>query len=311
MAPSLRVRLGAFCSLLSGALLFGHADIAAAKSSPRRTVQTHAPARKLAHTGTVAPHRTSATGHPAVRKRTQVAAAHVRPRTTTPRPSVPAQDLADLPVIVIDPGHGARDPGAVGVSGTPEKTITLAVALELRSRLDATGRYRTRLTRSHDRFVSLADRLDFARQNHADLVIAIHADASPDRRARGASVYVRTGQETSEQVAVATNGAAAGGAQTVMAGNVPREAGSARLQYSMIDQLADDVRMVASPARSGHLYVLSSRTMPSVLVETGFISNAQDEALLKQPRYRGRLVGAIADAVEDYFRGLGSGASRT
>ena len=76
------------------------------------------------------------------------------------------------------------------------------------------------------------------------------------------------------------------------------------LQQTMIDQLADDIHMVVSPARAGHLYVLGSRSIPSVLLETGFISNKQEEAQLNQPAHRRRLVAAIRDAIDDYFRGV-------
>jgi N-acetylmuramoyl-L-alanine amidase len=318
MPPSRRVRLGTFVGLLSGAWLLGHPGVATAKSLPHRTAAAPARTHKLTETGAVGRHRALTARQTPVQHlqgRSQVAMTHVYARSKSPSQpapshSTPSQDPADLPLIVIDPGHGGRDPGAIGASGTPEKAITLAVALELRSRLDATGRYRTRLTRSRDRSISLADRLAFARQNHADLIIAIHADASPDRHARGASVYVGSGQGT-EQFAVAGSGASASIAHALADQNPPPEASSARLQYSMIEQLSDDVRMVASPARSAHLYVLASRRTPSVLVETGFISNRQDEALLKQPAHRNRLVSAITDAVDDYFRGLGSSASRT
>jgi N-acetylmuramoyl-L-alanine amidase len=106
--------------------------------------------------------------------------------------------LADRPLIVIDAGHGGRDPGAIGLSGMMEKTITLETAKELRSTLEMTGRYRVELTRTRDSTVSLTDRLAFARKHDADLMIAIHADASSDRRARGASVYVSNRDVTTQ-----------------------------------------------------------------------------------------------------------------
>ena len=112
------------------------------------------------------------------------------PHQTAIRTCPDADEPADRPLVVIDAGHGGRDPGAIGVSGMMEKTITLDTAKELRSTLEMTGRYRVELTRTRDRTVSLAERLAFARKHDADLLIAIHADASRDRRARGASVYV-------------------------------------------------------------------------------------------------------------------------
>ncbi|MFO1024950.1 MAG: N-acetylmuramoyl-L-alanine amidase [Acetobacteraceae bacterium] len=212
-------------------------------------------------------------------------------------------------MIVIDAGHGGRDPGAIGPRGTREKDVTLAMALELRRMLDATGRYRTAMTRTRDQSVSLPERLAFARGRDADLLIAIHADASPDRRARGASVYVSGGRGVSHLAASSINSGRI--AQALTAGEPRPSASSAWLQYSMIDQLSEEVDMVIAPARAAHLYVLGSRTIPSVLLETGFISNREEEVLLKQPAHRRRIVGAVKDAVDDYFRGIREGAPRT
>jgi N-acetylmuramoyl-L-alanine amidase len=215
--------------------------------------------------------------------------------------SAPKRDEV-RPLIVIDPGHGGTDPGAIGVSGTMEKTVTLATAIELRRQLLASGRYRVALTRTGDRSVSLANRLAFAQGNDADLMIAIHADASPDRHARGASVYVRSGEKTTR---LGTGVGSAGRIAEALSTPTPRaEPGSAWLQYSMIDELNDDVRMVAAPARTAHLYVLGSRDIPSVLLEMGFLSNRQDEALLKRPGHRNVLVEAMKDAIDDYFAGI-------
>jgi N-acetylmuramoyl-L-alanine amidase len=216
--------------------------------------------------------------------------------------------ISNRPLVVIDPGHGGRDPGAIGKSGTQEKAVTLAIALELRRVLERTGEYRVAMTRSQDQTVSLSDRLSFARQRDADLLIAIHADASPDRSVRGASVYVSSGQGVRHLAANAGNSSRI--AQALSQPDARLRPGSAGLQQSMIEQLADEVKMVVSPARDGHLYVLGSRSIPSVLLETGFISNRQDEALLKQPAHRRLLVEAIKDAIDDYFGGLKAAAPR-
>jgi N-acetylmuramoyl-L-alanine amidase len=218
-------------------------------------------------------------------------------------------DLDKRPLIVIDPGHGGRDPGAIGVSGTMEKAVTLATALELRRSLEATGRYRVALTRTRDRTISLANRLAFAREHDADLLIAIHADSSPDRNARGASVYVSSGNTTTRLPANRGN---SGRIANALSGSEPqREAGSAWLQYSMIEQLDDDVRMVTGPARNAHFYVLGARSIPSVLLEMGFLSNRKDESLIKQPAKRRVLAQAIRDAIEDYFAATQTPGPRT
>jgi N-acetylmuramoyl-L-alanine amidase len=213
------------------------------------------------------------------------------------------------PLIVIDPGHGGQDPGAIGVSGTREKTVTLAAAQELRRSLERTGRYRVALTRSGDRSMSLAARLAFAGRHDADLLISIHADASSDRSARGASVYV--GSRDLTRHFAANRGSSHEIARALAATAPVAVPGSGWLQYSMIEQLADDVRMTAAPARQAQLYVLSSRTIPGVLLEMGFLSNREDEALLKQPARRQILVQAITEAIDDYFAGIRDSASRT
>jgi N-acetylmuramoyl-L-alanine amidase len=217
---------------------------------------------------------------------------------------------ASHPLIVIDPGHGGRDPGAIGARGTLEKTITLSTALELRRALKATGRYRVALTRTHDDTVGLAGRLAFARKHDADLLIAIHADASPDHHARGASVYINSGHHNTVHL-TANSGDAARIANALSAPQTSPEPGSAWLQYTMIEQLADDVRMVVTPARAAHLYVLASYTIPSVLLEMGFLSNRQDEVLLRQAAHRRVIVQAIKDAIDDYFAGIKAPGSST
>lgn len=204
---------------------------------------------------------------------------------------------------MIDPGHGGRDSGAVGASGTLEKKITLVTALELKRLLEATGRYRVALTRTRDVFVSLAARVAFARSHKASLFIAIHANASRDRGAHGATVYVRSGQEDGDKVTrLAAGPGSAAGIADALAGPKPQpRPDSAWLQYAMIDHLDDDIRMIAQPARQANFYVLGIQGIPSVLLELGFLSNRHDEALLKKAKYRLVLARAIRDAIEDYF----------
>jgi N-acetylmuramoyl-L-alanine amidase len=222
-------------------------------------------------------------------------------RQTATQKRMPTRGFGQ-PLIVIDPGHGGRDPGAIGASGTLEKTIMLATALELRRVLEATGRYRIALTRTTDRTVSLSDRVAFARKYEADLLIAIHADASRNHHARGASVYVRSGHQTIHLTA--SSGNAARVANALSAPEPQQEPSSAWLLYTMIEQLADNVRMVVAPARAAHLYVLGSQAIPSVLLEMGFLSNRQDEALLSRAAHRRVIVQAIKDAIDDYFASI-------
>lgn len=227
----------------------------------------------------------------------------VRNHKAPPRHAHEAKIAAVRPLIVIDPGHGGRDSGAVGVSGTLEKNVALTAAEELKRLLLATGRYRVALTRNSDTFVSLANRVDFVRAHQAALMIAIHANSSDNRAAHGASVWVRSGQIGREGV---THLPAGSRDRTeiadALAGAPPRPTpGSAWLQYTMIDNLSDDVHMEAVPARQARFYVLGLRGVPSVLLEMGYLSNRQDEKQLNQPKFRHVMTAAIRDAVEDYF----------
>ena len=304
MARAARVRHGALLATIGLVLISGPAEAGSkrhATASPHHRSASHASIKHntLAHAGAA---------HSARRTAPHTVHTAVPIRPTAPS-AAPGRIETSKPMIVIDPGHGGRDPGAIGVSGMQEKTVTLAIGLELRQALQATRGYRIALTRTRDTTVSLADRLDFARDHDADLLIAIHADASPDRQARGASVYVSSGGAVRTVAAKPENAGQI--AQALSREEPPAGATSAWLQYSMIEQLADDVRMAASPARAGHLYVLAAHNIPSVLLETGFLSNRKDEALLKQPAHRQVLVRAIRDAVDDYFNGMKAGGGKT
>lgn len=193
-------------------------------------------------------------------------------------------------MIAIDPGHGGTDPGAIGRGGTMEKAVTLDVARQLKAMLEATGRYRVLLTRGGDEFVSLARRAAIGPVKGAALIISLHADASTNRSARGTSVYIRSDTPTAMPEDIA--------------GTIRPKPGSAWLQRSTIDRLDDAVRMTGAPARSDHFWVLANQQIPSVLVEMGFLSNRQDEKLLRDHRHRALLARLIRDAVNGYFAGI-------
>lgn len=293
------VRCVAVC-LVAGTLLHPHSGAARTRSHKQQhPTILHAQPPEMHHRG-YAERKPRATATHARSSKTK--------RVAKSPPRHPA-NLANRPLIVIDPGHGGRDPGAIGASGTQEKMVTLATALELRRLLEATGRYRVALTRTRDVTVSLNNRLAFARKHEADLLIAIHADASHNRKARGASVYVRSGHSSAHLLASRRNANRI--ASALRAPDPVPEATSAFLQFSMIEQLDDDVRMAATPARSAHFYVLASRETPSVLLEMGFLSNRQDEALLRQPAHRLVIVRAVRDAIDDYFSHIRSAGPRT
>ena len=148
-----------------------------------------------------------------------------------------------------------------------------------------------------------AGRVGFARSHSADLLIAIHANASRDRHAHGASVWVRSGPGGADSITHLTAGPAdtAKTADALAGSQPPPGLGSVWLQYTMIDNLNDDIRMHAAPARQARFYVLGVRGIPGVLLEMGFLSNRHDEALLNRAHYRRVMAQAIRDAIGDYF----------
>ncbi len=258
--------------------------------------------RKVAHRMARKPVPSRAAAHPAGGKAKRHLPINQRSRAPAARTM---SRRAVLPLVMIDPGHGGVDPGAVGGNGMQEKNVVLQTALELRRQILATRRYRVALTRDKDVFVSLAARLQAARRQHAALFISIHVDASPDATARGASVYTRS---------------VAGGLQAVARHNAGRDSakaighalsglhtpmqGSAYLQWVMIGQLRSNIGLVDDPARQAQLYVLGEMGIPSVLLEMGFLSNRHDEKLLRQLHYRNLIAGSLKEAVDDYFGDL-------
>ncbi len=221
-----------------------------------------------------------------------------------------------VPLVMLDPGHGGKDPGAIGVSGTYEKHVSLATAEELRRLLEAGGRYRVAMTRTADRFVPLEERVSRAQEHGAALFVSMHADALTDHTVRGASVYtlstVASDQQTAQLAARENSadrflGPAYRGVSPevarILASLVQRETriGSARLARTMVGSLDRDVPMLANPERHAGFAVLRSADIPSVLVEMGFMSNPRDEAELRRPEHRAGVARAMQQAVEAYF----------
>lgn len=220
-----------------------------------------------------------------------------------------------LPLVMLDPGHGGKDPGAIGISGTYEKHIALASALELKRQLEATGRYRIELTRGRDVFIPLDDRVGHAQGRGAALFVSMHADALSNPGVRGASVYTLGAASDQQTAALAQRENSAdrfAGAKfreispevaKILASLVRQEtrAGSARLAHSMVGSLDQDIALLQNPSRHAGFVVLKAADIPSVLVEMGFMSNSLDEAALRRPEHRARVAGAMKRAVETYF----------
>ena len=237
-------------------------------------------------------------------------------------PSVARADPADrkTDLIVLDPGHGGKDPGAIGYSGIFEKHVAFAAAEELQRQLVAEGRFRVLLTRDSDVVIPLEDRVGWAQSQGADLFVSIHADALIDHSVRGASVYTLAESASDEQTAaLARRENSADRFADVAFHDQPPEVanillslvrqetriGSARLQHTMVGALDHDVKMLQNPARHAGFVVLQAADIPSVLVEMGFMSNPQDEAALRQPDHRVAVAAAMKRAIEAFFAGPG------
>ena len=229
------------------------------------------------------------------------------------RPIAEGGRAAALPLIVLDPGHGGRDPGAIGGKGTHEKTIVLAAAKELRRVLEASGRCRVAMTRTGDRFVPLGDRVEFARRRQAALFVSLHADSAPG--ARGASVYTLGNSSDAFSTALANRenlADQAGGlrlpsvspeVQAILLSLLRAEtrAGSARMARLVVDELGEDVPLLPNTHRQAGFVVLKSPEVPSVLVELGFLSHPLDEAALRRSDHRAKLARALGRAIRGWL----------
>ncbi len=240
-----------------------------------------------------------------------------RNRRPAPAPASPAPSIrAALPLVVLDPGHGGRDPGATGRNGTEEKRIVLAVAQELRRRLEAAGRCRVAMTRTQDRFIPLAGRVAFARQRDAALLLSIHADSAPTREARGASIY--TLSETASDPLAAALARRENLADQVGGLRLPSvtpevqrillslmrdetRQGSERIARTTLAAMNGDVPLLVNPHRRAGFVVLKAPDVPSALVELGFLSHPVDEAALNRPAWRARLADSLADGIHAYL----------
>ncbi len=228
-------------------------------------------------------------------------------RSAPPRP-------AERPLIYIDAGHGGRDPGAMGASSR-ESAVTLAAAQALKAELERGGRYRVRLTRDSDTYVDLYRRVAIARQAGADLFISLHADAGADPATRGASVYTLSEQGAGRAVREFTRGE-----NWQRSLNLPgRDASvdrilldmtqratqnrSAQLARTLLGELEGaDHPLLRRSHRDAGLAVLLAPDVPAVLLEMGFITNPEDERLLNDTRARRRMMRAVAEGIDRYFR---------
>ncbi|MFO1070070.1 MAG: N-acetylmuramoyl-L-alanine amidase [Geminicoccaceae bacterium] len=239
-------------------------------------------------------------------------------------PAAPPEPIAlppDLPVIVLDAGHGGVDPGAIGVDGTQEKAITLAMARRLRTLLEESGRYRVVLTRDSDVFLPLRERLRLAREADGDLFVSLHADAIGKQHTRGASVYTLSETASDEEAArlAATENKADIIAGTDLSGTddvvasilidlAQRDTKNKSIQFADIlaSELAQVTPLLRRHRRFAGFAVLKSPDVPSVLIELGYISNTEDARNLGSAAYRDKLAAAVVAGIDRYFAQLKS-----
>ena len=252
------------------------------------------------------------------------AALQAEPRQTAAAPVAPPPPGDSRPVVVIDPGHGGIDGGAFGAGGAVEKGITLAFALALKERLDGGGRYRVVMTRTDDSFVSLPDRVKLARDAGAALFISIHADTLSDGAdVSGGTVYSgaeRASDGVSARIAARENAAdkAAGadlkeekaGVSDILFDLQMREsrAYTHLFSHGLMEAWRKAGRLANNPERAANFYVLKAPDYPSVLMELGFLSNAEDVKALKSPEWRAKTSEAMAKAIDGFFAAGGGSA---
>ena len=227
--------------------------------------------------------------------------------------------LASKPLVVLDPGHGGIDSGAETAKGIKEKDIVLAFTLRLQELLVDSGRFDVALTRDDDTFLRLEERVALARANKADIFISIHADSFQQPQIRGASVYTRDENATDVLDKVLADNenktdVIAGFSMPQMAPQVVdilldlmrREMRhhSFSLAQSIVHQLEPSVELRRFPVRQADFFVLQAPDVPSVLVELGFLSNADDMANLMQGDWQDRTAEALARGISTYFDSL-------
>jgi N-acetylmuramoyl-L-alanine amidase len=225
-------------------------------------------------------------------------------------------DARDL-IIAIDAGHGGEDPGAIGKYGTREKDVVLAIARELAVKIDAEAGMRAFLTRSGDYFIPLPDRMRRARAQQADLFVSIHADSVRDRSIDGSSVYILSQRgatdEASRWLAERENasdligGVSLDDKDDVLASVLLDLSQSAALNASQVAatsvlrELAQAGEVRKHQVQQARFIVLKAPDIPSMLVETAYISNPQEEQRLRTHAHQARLAAAIHQGVHDYF----------
>lgn len=238
-------------------------------------------------------------------------------QNTDPQPFQTPPKKRKKPLIVIDPGHGGQDPGAIAKNGVYEKTIVLSLSRLLRDKLVASGKYRVEMTRSTDKFIRLRNRVKFAHDRQADLFISVHADSLPKSSAYGASFYTLSETASDKQTAAL---AERENKADIIAGidlnTEDEEVANILMDLVMRDTLNQskffanslvkhfqraNLKTLENPHRFAGFAVLKAPDVPSVLVEAGFLSNSREAKLLTQKDHQNKLANALQSAIDNYF----------
>ena len=216
------------------------------------------------------------------------------------------------PIIVIDPGHGGRDPGAVGSNGTFEKSITTKASKELKNLLLEEGKYQVMLTRSNDEYIDHEKRIRIARERGADLFISIHADSTSSKLARGASVYTLADRAKSRSKRLVNSqnwildvdlAAQTESVSDILVELAQRNTSNQSEKFAdiLLAELKLTTRLIGNSHRRAGYYVLLAPDVPAVLLEMGFLSNIHDEKLLNSGVHRKKVLKSVVRSVNKYF----------
>ena len=228
-----------------------------------------------------------------------------------------ATPKAKQKIIVLDPGHGGKDPGAIGAHGkTYEKNVTLAMGKELKSQLEKKG-YKVYLTRSTDIFIPLRQRVKIAQKYKADLFMSLHADSAVNRKAKGLSVYTLSETASDKEAAALAEREnkvdIIGGVDfsenskeindiLISLSQTDCRNKSSKFAAYVVGEMKKSVKIVDNTHRFAGFAVLKAPDIPSALLEMGYLSNKDEENLLKQSNYRQKLASSAANAIDKYFK---------
>ena len=222
------------------------------------------------------------------------------------------------PLIVVDAGHGGKDPGARGLhKGTIEKDVTLAYAVALARKLEASGRYKARLTRKNDEYIPLIDRVRIAERLDADFFVSVHADSIPSKKdVRGLSVYTLSDTASDAQTAALAQHENFSGGSSGADGALDDDVTSALFRLVQRDTMnrsalfsenlldaarRNNVNLLRNPHRFAGFRVLTGAKVPSALIELGFLSNAKDEKALRSSDHKHRISQTVLDTMDAIF----------